>query len=137
MFFCLTMSLPSPVLSLLRTVLTQEAIITVKGVSLGSYLEAMMARSMSANARKVTHNMFSLFICLLHPDLMMNADSNNTVFACLLSGPLLSLLVSLPLWQKHSQWFTTPPGCSLASLWALVLFLTFLSLCESVGLGCY
>lgn len=44
---------------------------------------------------------------------MMNADSNNTVFACLLSGPLLSLLVSLPLWQKHSQWFTTPPGCSL------------------------
>lgn len=58
MFFCLTMSLPLPVLSVLRTVLTQEAIITVKGVSLGSYLEAMMARSMSANARKVTHNMF-------------------------------------------------------------------------------
>uniref|UniRef100_A0A668U7M2 PRELI/MSF1 domain-containing protein n=1 Tax=Oreochromis aureus TaxID=47969 RepID=A0A668U7M2_OREAU len=35
-----------------------KAIITVKGVSLSSYLEAMMARSMSANARKVTHNMF-------------------------------------------------------------------------------
>uniref|UniRef100_A0A1A8LMM8 Slowmo homolog 1 n=1 Tax=Nothobranchius pienaari TaxID=704102 RepID=A0A1A8LMM8_9TELE len=35
------------------TVLTQEAIITVKGVSLGSYLEGMMVRSMSANARKV------------------------------------------------------------------------------------
>ncbi|XP_061918227.1 PRELI domain containing protein 3A-like [Entelurus aequoreus] len=35
------------------TVLTQEAIITVKGVSLSSYLEGMMARRMSANARKV------------------------------------------------------------------------------------
>ncbi|MED6248357.1 PRELI domain containing protein 3A [Ataeniobius toweri] len=34
------------------TVLTQEAIITVKGVSLSSYLEGMMVRSMSANARK-------------------------------------------------------------------------------------
>lgn len=43
-------------LALLRTVLTQEAIITVKGVSLSSYLEAMMARRMSANARKVIHN---------------------------------------------------------------------------------
>ncbi|XP_067367263.1 PRELI domain containing protein 3A isoform X1 [Channa argus] len=35
------------------TILTQEAIITVKGVSLCSYLEGMMARRMSANARKV------------------------------------------------------------------------------------
>lgn len=34
------------------TVLTQEAIISVKGVSLSSYLESMMARRMSANARK-------------------------------------------------------------------------------------
>nr|XP_057909577.1 PRELI domain containing protein 3A isoform X2 [Doryrhamphus excisus] len=34
------------------TILTQEAIITVKGVSLSSYLEGMMARRMSANARK-------------------------------------------------------------------------------------
>ncbi|XP_053288735.1 PRELI domain containing protein 3A isoform X1 [Pleuronectes platessa] len=34
------------------TVLTQEAIITVKGVSLSSYLEGMMAMRMSANARK-------------------------------------------------------------------------------------
>uniref|UniRef100_A0A3B5MDR3 PRELI domain containing 3A n=1 Tax=Xiphophorus couchianus TaxID=32473 RepID=A0A3B5MDR3_9TELE len=31
------------------TVLTQEAIITVKGVSLSSYLEGLMVRSMSAN----------------------------------------------------------------------------------------
>lgn len=46
-FLCLLCGL------LLRTVLTQEAIITVKGVSLSSYLEGMMARSMSANARKV------------------------------------------------------------------------------------
>ncbi|KAI3360793.1 hypothetical protein L3Q82_013033, partial [Scortum barcoo] len=36
----------------LSTVLTQEAIITVKGVSLSSYLEGMMVRRMSANARK-------------------------------------------------------------------------------------
>ncbi|XP_036395780.1 PRELI domain containing protein 3A isoform X2 [Megalops cyprinoides] len=35
------------------TVLTQEAIITVKGVSLSSYLEGLMALTMSANARKV------------------------------------------------------------------------------------
>ncbi|KAF4088538.1 hypothetical protein AMELA_G00083960 [Ameiurus melas] len=34
------------------TVLTQEAIITVKGVSLSSYLEGLMALSMTANARK-------------------------------------------------------------------------------------
>ncbi|KAL7875137.1 hypothetical protein SRHO_G00061070 [Serrasalmus rhombeus] len=34
------------------TILTQEAIITVKGVSLSSYLEGLMAISMSANARK-------------------------------------------------------------------------------------
>ncbi|XP_019751260.1 PRELI domain containing protein 3A isoform X3 [Hippocampus comes] len=34
------------------TILTQEAIITVKGASLSSYLEGMMARRMSANARK-------------------------------------------------------------------------------------
>ncbi|CAG12899.1 unnamed protein product, partial [Tetraodon nigroviridis] len=37
----------------LSTVLTQEAIIRVKGVSLSSYLEGLMARRMSANARKV------------------------------------------------------------------------------------
>ncbi|XP_033983568.1 PRELI domain containing protein 3A isoform X1 [Trematomus bernacchii] len=34
------------------TILTQEAIITVKGLSLGSYLEGMMAMRMSANAIK-------------------------------------------------------------------------------------
>ncbi|XP_051576987.1 PRELI domain containing protein 3A-like isoform X1 [Myxocyprinus asiaticus] len=34
------------------TVLTQEAIITVKGVSLSSYLEGLMALTMSANAKK-------------------------------------------------------------------------------------
>ncbi|KAL8182334.1 UNVERIFIED_CONTAM: PRELI domain containing protein 3A [Gekko kuhli] len=35
-----------------KTVLTQEAIITVKGVSLSSYLESLMASSISSNARK-------------------------------------------------------------------------------------
>ncbi|EMP33439.1 Protein slowmo like protein 2 [Chelonia mydas] len=35
-----------------KTVLTQEAIITVKGVSLSSYLESLMANTISSNARK-------------------------------------------------------------------------------------
>ncbi|NXK02377.1 PLD3A protein, partial [Herpetotheres cachinnans] len=35
-----------------KTVLTQEAIITVKGISLSSYLESLMANTMSSNARK-------------------------------------------------------------------------------------
>lgn len=67
------------VLSLsLSTVLTQEAIITVKGVSLSSYLEGMMARRMSANARKVMHktnqNTVRLFACPVHQ--MMNSSDN-------------------------------------------------------------
>lgn len=33
--------------------LIQEAIITVKGVSLSSYLESLMANTISSNARKV------------------------------------------------------------------------------------
>ena len=36
-----------------RTVLTQEAQITVKLISLSSYLEGMMAKTISANANKV------------------------------------------------------------------------------------
>ncbi|XP_077916769.1 PRELI domain containing protein 3A isoform X3 [Halichoerus grypus] len=35
------------------TVLTQEAIITVKGISLGSYLESLMANTISSNAKKL------------------------------------------------------------------------------------
>uniref|UniRef100_F7I1W3 PRELI domain containing 3B n=1 Tax=Callithrix jacchus TaxID=9483 RepID=F7I1W3_CALJA len=35
-----------------KTVLTQEAIITVKGVSLSSYLEGLMASTISSNASK-------------------------------------------------------------------------------------
>ncbi|XP_054580002.1 PRELI domain containing protein 3A isoform X3 [Eptesicus fuscus] len=35
------------------TVLTQEAIITVKGISLGSYLEGLMANTISSNAKKL------------------------------------------------------------------------------------
>lgn len=34
------------------TVLTQEAVITVKGISLGSYLESLMANTISSNAKK-------------------------------------------------------------------------------------
>lgn len=36
-----------------RTILTQEAIIYVKGVSLSSYLEGVMANTISTNAGKV------------------------------------------------------------------------------------
>lgn len=44
-----------------RTVLTQEAIITVKGISLSSYLESLMANTISSNARKVHfYSVFSL-----------------------------------------------------------------------------
>lgn len=35
-----------------KTILTQEAVITVKGVSLGSYLEGLMASTISSNANK-------------------------------------------------------------------------------------
>ncbi|XP_055478802.1 PRELI domain containing protein 3A isoform X2 [Psammomys obesus] len=38
-----------------KTVLTQEAIITVKGISLGSYLESLMANTISSNAKKMSH----------------------------------------------------------------------------------
>nr|XP_020137869.1 PRELI domain containing protein 3A isoform X6 [Microcebus murinus] len=34
------------------TVLTQEAIITIKGISLGNYLESLMANTISSNAKK-------------------------------------------------------------------------------------
>lgn len=37
----------------LRTVLTQEALISVKGVSLSSYIEGLMAKTISVNASKV------------------------------------------------------------------------------------
>ncbi|XP_024619695.1 PRELI domain containing protein 3A isoform X4 [Neophocaena asiaeorientalis asiaeorientalis] len=43
-----------------RTVLTQEAVITVKGISLGSYLESLMANTISSNAKKVLDAMRSL-----------------------------------------------------------------------------
>ncbi|XP_039594443.1 PRELI domain containing protein 3A isoform X2 [Polypterus senegalus] len=38
------------------TVLTQEAVITVKGVGLSSYLEGLMAHTISTNARKMKVN---------------------------------------------------------------------------------
>lgn len=55
----------TPTLLFLSTILTQEAIITVKGVSLSSYLEGMMARRMSANARKVVPLLFFSFFFFL------------------------------------------------------------------------
>uniref|UniRef100_UPI003AB0403F PRELI domain containing protein 3B-like isoform X4 n=1 Tax=Centroberyx gerrardi TaxID=166262 RepID=UPI003AB0403F len=36
-----------------KTVLTQEALITVKGISLSSYLEGLMAKTISVNASKL------------------------------------------------------------------------------------
>ncbi|KAM6340769.1 PRELI domain containing protein 3B isoform 2-T3 [Alca torda] len=36
-----------------KTILTQEAIISVKGVSLSSYLEGLMANTISSNAKKI------------------------------------------------------------------------------------
>lgn len=48
-----------------RTVLTQEAIITVKGISLGSYLESLMANTISSNAKKVWISVRALWLWLL------------------------------------------------------------------------
>ncbi|XP_066871909.1 PRELI domain containing protein 3A isoform X22 [Kogia breviceps] len=41
-----------------RTVLTQEAVITVKGINLGSYLESLMANVISSNAKKLSESSF-------------------------------------------------------------------------------
>ncbi|XP_065788690.1 PRELI domain containing protein 3A isoform X2 [Muntiacus reevesi] len=55
-----------------KTVLTQEAVITVKGVSLGSYLESLMANTISSNAKKVfgkssgTERTFAGFLWQIH-----------------------------------------------------------------------
>nr|XP_020452467.1 PRELI domain containing protein 3A-like isoform X1 [Monopterus albus] len=54
------------------TILTQEAIITVKGVSLSSYLEGMMARRMSANARK-------FIVCPIEGRRLLLATGRHTV----------------------------------------------------------
>lgn len=93
--------------SALSTVLTQEAIITVKGVSLSSYLEGMMARRMSANARKVTANKNSTFIFLflfhpLHVDL--NFVSSNKDIADFLACHLTWTPLSSLLFQGRSYW---------------------------------
>lgn len=51
---CLTSEKLTPsFLIVIRTVLTQEALISVKGVSLSSYLEGLMAKTISVNAGKV------------------------------------------------------------------------------------
>ncbi|XP_058418374.1 PRELI domain containing protein 3B isoform X3 [Diceros bicornis minor] len=48
-----------------KTVLTQEAIITVKGVSLSSYLEGLMASTISSNANKI-HLRERESLCFIH-----------------------------------------------------------------------
>lgn len=60
---------------LLSTILTQEAIIRVKGVSLSSYLEGMMARRMSANARKVKEKRQCLSSLRTYPCMSSQRDS--------------------------------------------------------------
>lgn len=40
-----------------KTVFTQDPIITVKGVSLSSYLKGLMARTISSNANKELHGL--------------------------------------------------------------------------------
>lgn len=66
----------------LRTVLTQEALISVKGVSLSSYLEGLMAKTISVNASKVMQTSPQHPV-QPHPSLY----SVETLFLCLLSGP--------------------------------------------------
>ncbi|XP_059751385.1 PRELI domain containing protein 3A isoform X6 [Balaenoptera ricei] len=51
-----------------RTVLTQEAVITVKGISLGSYLESLMANTISSNAKKEE---LSKLACPIFPELRL------------------------------------------------------------------
>uniref|UniRef100_F7I8U2 PRELI domain containing 3A n=1 Tax=Callithrix jacchus TaxID=9483 RepID=F7I8U2_CALJA len=47
------------------TMLTQEAVITVKGISLGSYLESLMANTISSNAKKVCISVLGVMCALL------------------------------------------------------------------------
>ncbi|XP_027009770.2 PRELI domain containing protein 3A isoform X3 [Tachysurus fulvidraco] len=49
------------------TILTQEAIITVKGIRLSSYLEGLMALSMTANARKIRMTCGKKLLLLFSP----------------------------------------------------------------------
>lgn len=48
-----------------RTILTQEAIISVQGVSLSSYLEGVMASTISSNAGKVSLHLLKSLIIIL------------------------------------------------------------------------
>lgn len=61
----LTFALDLFVCALVRTILTQEALISVKGVSLSSYLEGLMAKTISVNAGKVNRNLNSAVESLL------------------------------------------------------------------------
>lgn len=105
----------------LSTVLTQEAIITVKGVSLSSYLEGMMARRMSANARKVTDVNLLFCACVLNLS-ACNKEITEDFCAC--------VLISL-LFTEANVILTCGSLLPHLDLYASV------SPCESVGLGCY
>lgn len=105
----------------LSTVLTQEAIITVKGVSLSSYLEGMMARRMSANARKVICVNPLFCACALNLG-TCNKEITEDFCACV----LISLLFTEANVILNS-----------GSLLSHLDLYTCVSPCESVGLGCY
>lgn len=105
----------------LSTVLTQEAIITVKGVSLSSYLEGMMARRMSANARKVIDVTPLFSACALNLSACNKAITEDFCACVLIS--LLFTEASVIL--------------SCGSLLSRLDLYTCVSPCESVGLGCY
>ncbi|XP_062426085.1 PRELI domain containing protein 3A isoform X2 [Rhea pennata] len=80
-----------------KTVLTQEAIITVKGISLSSYLESLMANTISSNARKVAQ--------LQHRRLSGGKRSRMT------TGPVLGL-ISVPSQEQAGLWL---PPCLVGS----------------------
>ncbi|XP_044897809.1 PRELI domain containing protein 3A isoform X9 [Felis catus] len=118
------------------TVLTQEAIITVKGISLGSYLESLMANTISSNAKKVPSWRAALVRRTLLtesrlPLLSSTADGKSLdvwkplyefkvmslefkVMSLARAGPLL---FSLPHWLT-SSWLSSLPLLSPGLFWS-------------------
>lgn len=111
-------------LPLRSTILTQEAIIRVKGVSLSSYLEGMMARRMSANARKVKRKMAKFIRWTESPLGTCSCMSfkRDCSFSSLFRGGGNATSVTSHL--SFLPWMTFELSVSLF-------------LCEPVGLGCY
>ncbi|XP_025896244.1 PRELI domain containing protein 3A isoform X2 [Nothoprocta perdicaria] len=77
-----------------KTVLTQEAIITVKGISLSSYLESLMASTISSNARKLFWNAL-LCSCVLS-SLPRLYKSHWKMFYCSEETGTFALRVEMP-----------------------------------------